>query len=68
MSKKQKPTPAPQINKMEGTYNGAELHPFTGRPGAMDAFEKPSLINGERQDHRRMAYMTSNVLTPFYSK
>lgn len=24
------------------TYDGAELKPFTGRPGAMDAFKLPS--------------------------
>ena len=68
MTKKQKPTPAPQINKMAGTYDGAELRPFTGRPGAMDAFDKPSLINGQRQDHKPMSYMTSNVFAPIYSK
>lgn len=25
-----------------GSYHGAELRPFDGRPGAMDAFDKPS--------------------------
>lgn len=25
-----------------GVYNGLELRPFTGRPGAMDAFALPS--------------------------
>lgn len=29
-------------------YDGAELRPFAGRPGAMDAFALPSLINGRR--------------------
>lgn len=29
-------------------YDGAELRPFTGRPGAMDAFSLPSLQFGER--------------------
>lgn len=29
-------------------YNGAELRPFEGRPGAMDAFSLPSLRFGER--------------------
>jgi hypothetical protein len=28
--------------KDPGTYNGAELRPFDGRPGAMDAFKLPS--------------------------
>lgn len=27
---------------MSGTYDGAELRPFAGRPGAMDAFSMPS--------------------------
>lgn len=31
-----------------GTYDGAELKPFDGRPGAMDAFSLPSLVSGER--------------------
>lgn len=29
-------------------YDGAELRPFTGRPGAMDAFALPSLRFGKR--------------------
>lgn len=29
-------------------YNGAELRPFTGRPGAMDAYSLPSLKNGKQ--------------------
>lgn len=28
-------------------YQGTELKPFTGRPGAMDAFSKPSIVNGK---------------------
>ena len=38
-------------------YDGAELRPFEGRPGAMDAFKLPSRIgrhlvyrNGERRE------------------
>lgn len=31
-----------------GTYDGAELRPFDGRPGAMDAYHLPSLRNGRR--------------------
>lgn len=27
-------------------YDGKELRPFAGRPGAMRAFELPSLVNG----------------------
>lgn len=33
-------------------YDGAELRPYEGRPGAMDAFSKPSLISGVRRAHR----------------
>jgi len=31
-----------------GRYDGAELKPFTGRPGSMDAYGLPSLRNGVR--------------------
>ncbi len=27
-----------------GTYSGSELKPYTGRPGAMDAFKLPSRV------------------------
>lgn len=37
------------------TYTGAELAPFDGRPGSMDAFDLPSVVNGERIPHRRPA-------------
>lgn len=33
-------------------YTGSELAPYTGRPGALDAFSKPSLIGGQRRAHR----------------
>ena len=29
-------------------YLGKELEPFSGRPGAMDAYKLPSLISGVR--------------------
>ena len=32
----------------KGTYSGAELQPFSGRPGAMDAYALPSLVGGRR--------------------
>jgi hypothetical protein len=38
-------TPPTMINKMAGTYDGKELLPYTGRPGAMDAFKLPSLMH-----------------------
>jgi hypothetical protein len=33
------------IDKMAGKYDGKELLPFAGRPGAMDAFKLPSLMH-----------------------
>lgn len=30
------------VEVMQGKYNGAELRPFNGRPGAMDAYSLPS--------------------------
>ena len=67
MKKKQKPTPPQLINKMAGKYDGAELRHYDGRPGAMDAFSKPSLVNGQLVKHKPMSYMTSSVSTPFYT-
>lgn len=38
-------------------YDGAELRPYIGRPGAMDAFNLPSLQGG-----RRVHYRTGEVM------
>jgi hypothetical protein len=38
-------------------YNGAELRPYNGRPGAMDAYSLPSL-----QADRRVHYRTGEVV------
>jgi len=38
-------TPPTMIDKMVGKYDGKELLPYTGRPGAMDAFKLPSLMH-----------------------
>ena len=38
-------TPANMIDKMKSTYDGKELLPYTGRPGAMDAYKLPSLMH-----------------------
>lgn len=38
-------------------YDGAELRPYIGRPGAMDAFKLPSL-----QGERRVHYRTGEVM------
>ena len=59
-----KATP-PLIDKMTGTYNGAELKPCSTRPGSMDAFDKPSLVSGERVPHRKIEAMSSNVRQSF---
>lgn len=39
----------------KANYTGADLRPYTGRPGAMDAYHLPSLHNGQR--HARRAPM-----------
>lgn len=39
------------------TYTGEELRPYTGRPGAMDAYNLPSL-----QGERRVHYQTGEVI------
>ena len=36
-----------------GRYDGAELRPYTGRPGAMDAFNLPSMVQGQPVPARR---------------
>jgi hypothetical protein len=36
-----------------GDYDGAELRPYNGRPGAMDAYALPSLRNGQRMARTR---------------
>jgi len=38
-------------------YTGVELRPYTGRPGAMDAYNLPSLQGG-----RRVHYRTGEVM------
>lgn len=38
-------------------YDGAELRPYAGRPGAMDAYSLPS-----RQGDRRVHYRTGEVM------
>jgi hypothetical protein len=40
-------------------YDGAELRPYTGRPGAMRAFELPSLVNGVRIERTRPALINA---------
>ena len=44
-----------------GPYGGAELRPFTARPGAMQAFTLPSLQGGQRVERRIPMLMGSSV-------
>jgi hypothetical protein len=44
-------TPSCRTRIGSGTYDGAELRPFAGRPGAMVAFDLPSLVDGHRLPH-----------------
>lgn len=47
---------APREALSEGSYDGRDLRPFTGRAGAMRAYELPSLdANGERVQRVRPA-------------
>jgi hypothetical protein len=46
------PVDASRYEAPEGSYNGAELRPFSGRPGAMRAYELPSLVDGQRVERR----------------
>lgn len=40
------------IDKMQGTYDGKELQPYTGRRGAMDAYKLPSLMQSGHEYRR----------------
>lgn len=35
------------------TYDGKELRPIVGRPGAMDAYQLPSMVSGVRVPRRQ---------------
>ena len=41
------PKPAQPYQVPSHHYQGTELHPYDGRPNAMDAFDKPSLFMGK---------------------
>jgi hypothetical protein len=41
------------MSKIREYYKAEELKPFEGRPGAMDAFKLPSVMNGVA--HPRLA-------------
>ena len=62
--KKPQKTPSQQIDKLSGVYNGAELRPFDGRPGAMDAFSKPSLVGDKLVKHSHSIGMGSRKINP----
>jgi len=55
-----KPTPI-KPSTAKGTYNGAELRPFDGRPGAMDAFDLPSVVGGVPVERTRPALICAGV-------
>jgi len=44
-----RPAPKPETpyEVPHGSYQGSELKAYDGRPGAMDAFDKPSLFMGK---------------------
>lgn len=42
---------AVSLSRMAGTYNGAELQPYQGRPGSLDFLALPSLM-GKRRVYR----------------
>jgi hypothetical protein len=44
-----------------GTYSGAELRAFDARPGAMDAFDKPSVVAGTQVERTRPALICAGV-------
>lgn len=46
--------------KASTAYNGAELRPFEGRPGAMDAFALPSLQAGKRVERKKPSLIMSS--------
>lgn len=46
------------------SYDGRELRPYAGRPGAMDAYALPSLDNGRRTPHRPPISLASTPLGP----
>ena len=45
-----------------GRYEGTELRPYTGRPGAMDAFNLPSMVQGQPVPARRPSAMCVGAL------
>jgi hypothetical protein len=53
-------TPIPSEPRNTRDYEGRELQPYTGRPGAMDAFTLPSLQNGRRVERKAPAIIAAN--------
>lgn len=48
MAQEVKPQEPIRNSNAKGSYDGKELAPFEGRPGAMDAYRLPSLRLGSR--------------------
>ena len=68
MSKKPTIAKPQTFSKMSGTYDGAELRPYVGRPGAMDAFAKPSRMGDSLHAHRPMIGMASSAVPDYAAK
>lgn len=58
--KKPNVNPVLAIKASTAPYNGAELRPFEGRPGAMDAFALPSLQAGKRVERKKPGLIMSS--------
>ena len=68
MTTKKKPQKTVVKHVGNGTYDGAELRPYIGRPGAMDAYSLPSLQGDTRVKHRPMVALSSKAVVPYYQK
>ena len=68
MTTKKKPQKTVVKHIGSGTYDGAELLPFNGRIGAMDAYSLPSLQGDLRVKHRPMVALSSKAVVPYYQK
>lgn len=57
-----KATAAPNRYVPRGSYDGAELRPYEGRPGAMTAYHLPSLRDGVRVPYNGIRPMLVGAL------
>lgn len=64
MGKLDAPTSAPhRTGTMTDDYLGPELRPYEGRPGAMDAYNLPSMHNGCEVPRKRPSLMCVGVVS-----